>query len=156
MSRLLFDIDSIDLTQVAISPEEVGRLNPQCGDMRHLDHVVWVNDAATEIVGIKQVRDDEFWVPGHIPGRPLLPGVLQIEAAAQLCSIMQHTKSGRDDFIGFTRCDKVAFRGQVVPGDTFVLLAKETSYRPRRFVSESQGLVNGTLVFEATITGMVL
>ena len=48
------------------------------------------------------------------------------------------------------------FRGQVVPGDTLYLLAKEISYRPRKFVSAGQGVVNGRLVFEAKITGMAM
>ena len=48
------------------------------------------------------------------------------------------------------------FRGQVVPGDTLYLLAKLLSHRPRRFTSAAQGIVNGNLVFEATITGMVM
>ena len=109
-------------------------------------------------LGVKHVRDDEFWVAGHIPGRPLMPGVLMIEAAAQLCSLLQRTahKTRRSSFLGFTRCDDVAFRGQVVPGDTLYLLAKEISYHPRRFVSAAQAITNGQLVFEATITGMVI
>jgi len=157
-AQTLFDISDIDLSQVAISPQKVGQLNPQCGPMRHLDHVIWKNDDATCGLGVKQVRDDEFWVPVHIPGRPLMPGVLMIEAAAQLCSILQQFRPGNDNsrFLGFTRCDNVVFRGKVVPGDTFYLLAKELKSSRRRFVSATQGIVNDQLVLEATITGMAL
>ena len=141
---------------MAISPQRVGELNPQCGDMRQLDYVIWATDDATEGLGVKSVRPDEFWVAGHIPGRPLLPGVLMLEAGAQLCGILQQAKCTDKHFVGFTRCDHAVFRGQVVPGDTLYLLAKEVSFRPRRFVSAAQGVVNGKLVFEATITGMAM
>lgn len=154
--KLLLDLAPIDFSGIAVSAEEVGRINPQCGDMRQLDHVIWMNDDASETLGVKQVRDDEFWVPGHIPGRPLMPGVLMIEAAAQLSSILYHCKTNEQRFVGFTRCDDVAFRGQVVPGDTLYLLAKELSFRPRRFICATQAIVNDRLVFEGRITGMVL
>lgn len=154
----LFDITKIDLTQVAASPERVAEVIPQCGHMRQLDYVIWTSDDFTSGLGVKHVRDDEFWVSGHIPGRPLLPGVLMIEAAAQLCGFLQKFahQMGESDFIGFTRCNDVAFRGQVVPGDTLYLLAKEISYRRRRFESAAQAMVNGQLVFEARITGMAI
>jgi 3-hydroxyacyl-[acyl-carrier-protein] dehydratase len=154
-SKLLFDISGIDTNAVAISADEVGRLIPQCGHMRQLDHVAWIGENSSQLLGVKQVRDDEFWVPGHIPGRPLLPGVLMIEAAAQLCSIMYRLKtSGTDVFLGFTRCTDVAFRGQVTPGQTLYVLATERTYRPRRIVSDTQSVVEGNLVFEARISGM--
>lgn len=152
----LFDISLIDKSQVAISAEEVGRLNPQCGDMRLLDHIIWINPDSSEALGVKYVRPDEFWVPYHIPGRPLMPGVLMIEAGAQLSSVQYKKRSGNLAFLGFTRCDDVTFRGQVAPGDTLYLLGKEVSFGGRRFISAVQGIVNGKLVFEAQITGMVL
>jgi 3-hydroxyacyl-[acyl-carrier-protein] dehydratase len=155
-SQLLFDISGIDLSSVLVSAEEVGRLNPQCGDMRHLDHVIWANHDNSEILGVKHVRLDEFWVPGHVPGRPLLPGVIMIEAAAQLCSIQYKRKTGKLAFLGFTRCDNVVFRGQVVPGDILYLLGKEIETGARRMISDVQGVVHGKMVFEARITGMVI
>ena len=155
-ARLLFDISAIDRDAVAVSEEQVGLINPQSGDMRHLDHVIWINDETSRALGVKQVRDDEFWVPGHIPGRPLLPGVLMIEAAAQLSSILYRKRTTEERFIGFTRCDHTIFRGQVIPGDTLYLLAQEVEFRPRRMICACQGLVGDTLVLETQITGMVL
>ena len=55
--------------------------------MEHLNGVNYY-DHNGKIVGYKDVREDEFWVEGHIPGRPLLPGVIMIEAAAQLASFL--------------------------------------------------------------------
>ncbi|MCP3903298.1 MAG: beta-hydroxyacyl-ACP dehydratase [Planctomycetes bacterium] len=154
----LFDFSHIDLNQVTVSAEEVGRLNPQCGAMRQLDHVIWISEGCDELVGVKHVTDDEFWVPLHIPGRPLMPGVLMIEAAAQLCSVQFHFRSPPEtkNFIGFTRCDETVFRGQVVPGDTLHLIVQEVAFNPRRFVSRAQGFVGDRLVFESKLTGMTV
>ena len=58
--------------------------------------------------------------------------------------------------VRFTRCGVALVRWHVVPGDTLYLLAKLLSHRPRRFISAAQGIVNGNLVFEAKITGMVM
>lgn len=155
-SAPLFDLSGIDLSHVAVSRERVGELNPQAGAMRHLDYVIWMNDGFTRGLGVKEVREDEFWVPGHIPGRPLLPGVIMIEAGAQLASILYRSRSSESKFLGFTRCDEVVFRQSVVPGDTLYLLAEEVSFKPRRFISKTQGIVNDQIAFEALITGMVM
>ncbi|MSR45273.1 MAG: beta-hydroxyacyl-ACP dehydratase [Phycisphaerales bacterium] len=155
-SQLLFPIDQIDRTKTLCDKAEIDRYLPQTGHMRMIDRVLWLSQDGTWAFGERLVRPDEFWCEGHIPGRPIFPGVLMIEAAAQLCSIA-HTRLGRaKGFLGFIRCDDVVFRGQVVPGDTFFVLTRELSYNPRRFVSRTQGVVNDKLVFEATITGMVI
>jgi len=124
--------------------------------MRQLDHVVWMSDDLERIVGLKRVTDEEFWVPLHIPGNPLMPGVLMIEAAAQLMSVLYHHKVEEAGFVGFTRCDETVFRDQVVPGDELQLLVKQVQFRPRRLICRGQGLVNGRIAFETTITGMVV
>ena len=155
-TEFVVDLAAVDTSRVLFGGDALNDCLPQMGHMRQCDGVLWHNPEFTLGVGHKLVRPDEFWVEGHIPGRPLLPGVLMIEAAAQLCSIA-HTRLGRTSgFLGFTRCDDVVFRGQVVPGDHFYLLSKEVSYNVRRFVSQTQGIVNDKLVFEATITGMAI
>ena len=155
-TEFVIDLNGVDLSKVVFGPEELNKELPQTGHMRHCDGVLWHNADYTAAVGYKDVRPDEFWVPGHIPGRPLLPGVLMIEAAAQMASFL-NTKSGRvKGFLGFTRCDEVSFRGQVVPGDRLLLLAHLLEFNRRRFVSHCQGVVNGKLVFDGKITGMTL
>lgn len=152
--ELLADLDAYDLTAVHFTADEVGKRNPQCGAMRQLDHVIVVDRDTDIAIGVKQVRHDEFWVPLHIPGRPLMPGVLMIEAAAQLSSIQYKVLSEDERFLGFTRCDDVVFRGQVVPGDTLILVTERVQFSRRRFICKAQGLVDGNLIFEALITGM--
>jgi 3-hydroxyacyl-[acyl-carrier-protein] dehydratase len=152
----LFDITSIDLKAVALSTAEVEGINPHRGHMRQLDHVIWFDHDYSSILGVKHVRDDEFWVAGHIPGRPLLPGVLMIEAGAQLCSVQYKLKTGEKRFMAFLRCDDVVFRGQVVPGDILYLLGSEVEFRAKRLIATCQGMVNDKIVFEGRITGIVL
>ncbi len=155
-SEPLFDYLSMDLTQVSVTAEDVGRLNKQSGDMRQLDHVIYHDVPSGHTLGVKYVTDDEFWVPYHIPGRPLYPGVLMIEAAAQLSSIYYRLRGGDGEFLGFMRVDNTIFRGQVVPGDTLYVLTNEIKFSPRRFITDAQGFVDGQMVFETRVTGMVM
>lgn len=152
----VLNLDELDLSRVAFDAKALDHDLPQVGHLRMCDAVLWHNEDFTQGVGRKDVRHDEFWVPCHIPGRPLLPGVLMIEATAQMASFL-NTKSGRvKGFLGFTRCDDVSFRGQVVPGDRLLLLAKLLEWNRRRFVSHCQGVVGDKIVFDGKITGMVL
>ena len=107
-------------------------------------------------VAVKDVRPDEFWCDHHIKGRPLYPGVLMIESTAQAASWLFRKQWPALGFLGFLRCDDTCFRGQVVPGDIFVILVEEIDASPRRFISKSQGFVRGKLVFESKITGMAI
>ena len=153
--RYLLDIDEIDLDQTWADADAVEAVNPHRGEMRQLDRVVWWDEQRTAAIGIKEIRDDEFWVTGHIPGRPLYPGVLQIEAGAQLSSFILAERFKDAPFVGFTRVSDCSFRGQVIPGDTLILCTKEVKVNRRRFVTDTQGIVAGKIVFEAQITGMV-
>ena len=152
----LFDLNPIDLNAVAVDAETVGAMNPQAGDMRMLDHVIWYSEDFNHILGKRDILDSEFWVPGHIPGRPLFPGVLMIEAAAQLASIQFRLRAKDDRFFAFARLEDTSFRVQVVPGDCLYLLSQVKKYNPRRFVAMTQGIVNDEVAFEARITGMVV
>lgn len=151
---LLFDIDHIDFSKLMYDVSVIEAINPHRGNMRLIDGIVHESDDHTQYVAYKDIKDDEFWVDGHIPGRPIFPGVLMIEAAAQLSSFITLKKLGDEGFMGFVGVDEVKFRGQVTPGDRFVLLVQETEHRRRRSTCRAQGLVNGSLVFEGVIKGM--
>jgi 3-hydroxyacyl-[acyl-carrier-protein] dehydratase len=148
---LLFDLSTIDLDAVQHDREAIRSYNPQRGAMEHLDAIVWTNEG--RILGRKDVRDDEFWVPGHIPGRPILPGVVMLEAAAQTSSFLTATWVGWDGFIGFGGLEDVKFRASVEPGQTLYILCEMTDKRHRRIRAKTQGIVDGTIAFEATIIG---
>jgi len=156
---LIFDISNVDFDQVRYDVPAIERINPHRGAMRMLDGVFHLSSDLTEAVAFKDIRHDEFWVPGHIPDRPLFPGVLMIEAAAQLASFLtKHhlNEKQQDGFVGFVGAEGIKFRDQISPGSRLLLLNKITQFRRRHSVCTSQGLVNGTLVFEATIKGMLI
>lgn len=150
----LFDISGIDLQKIQVGPEDIEKINPHRGAMRLLDGICWMSPGMEEAVAFKDVRHDEFWVPGHVPGRPLLPGVLMIEAGAQLASYLFLRRATWAKFMGFTGVDDVSFRGMVVPGDRLYLIGQEVEFRQRRCICNVQGIVNGNMVFAAKITGM--
>ncbi len=155
-STPLIDLSNIDLSRTVCDSGGLDEFLPQTGPMRQCDRIAWVSEDMRKCVGIKEVRADEFWCEHHIKGRPLFPGVLMIESTAQCASWLFRTRFPALGFLGFLRCDEASFRGQVVPGDTFVILCEEIHASPRRFVSKTQGMVNGKLVFEAQITGMAI
>ena len=142
------------LDRVLFGPDEIRRINQQRFEMEHLDRVTHLDAAAQEIVGAKDVRADEFWVRGHVPGRPLLPGVLMIEALAQLTSFYIGQTIPDVGFIGFGGVDLVKFRQTVVPGQRLVLVGKGVEIRSRRAVFDTQGWVGDKLAVEARITGV--
>ena len=152
----LIDLSSIDLSNIVINSDKVGEMNPQAGDMRQLDHIAYVSDDKQTAVGIKNVKEDEFWVTGHIPGRPIYPGVLMIEAAAQISSVLYHLNAESNHFMGFTRCDNCSFRDQVLPGNTLALVSIIRKFQRRRFVCDAQGFVDSKFIFEVQITGMMM
>lgn len=154
--QLLYDLSVHDLDKVLYGPDHIEKYNPHRGAMRLLDAIVWedISTGNPKAIGYKDVREDEFWVPGHIPGRPIFPGVLMIEAAAQFASYLTMRTFEKVKFIGFAGVDNVKFRGQVVPGDRMYVLIDGFNMKPRRAICNAQGVVNGNLVFQATITGM--
>ncbi len=151
---LLFDIDGIDLDKVQHDVEVIERVNPHRGVMRLLDGIIYMDEKRGRVIAYHDVLDTEFWVPGHIPGRPLMPGVLIIEAAAQTASFLSLVRLKNADFLGFVAADNVKFRGQVEPGDRLIVIEQAVEYRHRRCVCKSQAFVGDRLVFEGTITGM--
>lgn len=151
--QFLFDISGVDFDRVVYDAEAIEKVNPHRGAMRLIDRIVYDENDLENTVACRDVGDDEFWVPGHIPGRPIFPGVLMVEAGAQLASFVCLSKQGIE-FMGFAGLEDVKFRGQVVPGDRLDILCKLVELRSRRSKSRVQGLVDGRLVFEATIVGM--
>lgn len=151
--RLLFDISALDVNKPLYDQEVVRQVNPHRGDMEQLNAILHVDASAGRLVGLKNVREDEFWVAGHIPGRPILPGVLMIEAGAQLASFYVKKVQGWTGFVGFGGVDECKFRAQVAPGCRMLILGEKLWERHHRICCQIQGVVDGTIVFETQVVG---
>lgn len=154
--EILIDFNAFDLTKTTVDIETIRTVIPHRYEMEQLSGIIKFDPEHQIIVGYKDVTQNEFWVRGHIPGRPLMPGVLMLEASAQLCTYYYKKTTQDDRFLGFGGIDNVKFRGKVVPGDRLILIAKNKELRSRRAIFDTQGVVDGKLVFEAVIIGMVV
>ena len=153
---LLFDLDSVDLTEAQVSMEEVRAHNPQRFEFEQLDGIAYFNPEKKIAVAVRTLCEDEFWTKGHLPGRPIFPGVLLLEAAAQLCSIYTCMAVETGNVYGFGGADRVRFRRVLEVGDTFHLLASPVNISAKRSLFKTQAVVEGRLAFEASIFGIAL
>ncbi len=104
------------------------------------------------IVGIKNVTVNEPFFSGHFPGRPIMPGVLIIEALAQTAGVLMLKKSeNRGKLAYLAAIDKVKLRKPVIPGDQLRLEIKVRKLRSKTGKIESQALVGGKVVAEAEL-----
>jgi 3-hydroxyacyl-[acyl-carrier-protein] dehydratase len=154
---LLFDLSQIDLSAEPVFDREIIlSVNAQSFEMQQLDGIVWYDKDKRLVLGYKDVTDKEFWVRGHIPGRPLMPAVIMIESAAQLLSFFVKQVYEVDAFIGFASIEGAKFRFPVVPGQRLYLLGHLTKIKRRKYSASIQGVVNETMVFETSVSGMAV
>ena len=153
----LIDPATIDTSRVLVDLEGLRKGNPQRFDMEQLTAIVSYDSQRHLIIGYKDVSPDEFWVRGHMPDYPLMPGVLICEAAAQLssyyCYVIKLMEGG---FLGFGGLEDVRFRGQVRPGDRLVLVAHARKVDRRQTIFETQGFVETNMVYHGRIIGVPL
>lgn len=154
--KLLYDVSQLDLGRFVYGPDDIRQVNPHRFEFEQLSGIVHVEESERLIVGLREIRDDEFWCRGHIPGRPIFPGVLMLEASAQLCSFYCGRFISNQGFFGFAAIDGVRFRGVVTPGHRLILIARGKTVTPSRSQFDAQGVVDGRLVFEASILGLRL
>lgn len=151
------DPQRLDFGRLVADREAVRNVNPQRYEMEQLDAVIYVDTVLHLVAGYRDIRPDEFWVRGHMPGYPLFPGVLMCEAAAQLCSYYTTLHGSMPgDFMGFGGLEEVRFRSPVRVGDRLVLIGKAKRMHRRQTVFNVQGFVGGTMVFHADVIGVPL
>ena len=157
-SQPIVDPATFITENVAVTKDEILALNAQRDEFEQLDRLIFMDLEEGLAVGIKTQRPDEFWTRGHIPGRPIMPGVLMIEMAAQISSVIYHLKfeTGGKKFFGFGGVNHVKFRGSVEPGCDLIMVFKAKALRSRMAVFEAQGFVDGKMVFEGEVTGIVI
>jgi 3-hydroxyacyl-[acyl-carrier-protein] dehydratase len=152
----IVDITPFDYNRPLYDLQAIRRVNPQRNEMEQLTGIVYVDRDQHVIVGFKDVTDQEFWVPGHMPGFPLMPGVILCECAAQLAGFYarKYDLLG-GDYLGFGGMEEVRFRQPVYPPCRLVIAAHATDIRRnRRAKFDFQGFVEDRMVFSGSMIGV--
>jgi len=152
----LVDLSQVDLNRIEDDIEGIRKYNQQRYEMEMLTGVIRYDAQGGYVVAFKDAAASDFWTRGHVPGRPLMPGVLMCECAAQACSYFHGRSTGQARFMGFAGMEHVRFRGQVLPGDRLVIVAKVNQIKSRISTFDCQGFVKGQMVFEGAIQGVIL
>ncbi|MFI0348071.1 MAG: bifunctional UDP-3-O-[3-hydroxymyristoyl] N-acetylglucosamine deacetylase/3-hydroxyacyl-ACP dehydratase [Chthoniobacterales bacterium] len=130
---------------------EVMRVLPHRFPFLMVDRIIECDDD-TKAVGIKSVSINEPYFQGHFPGHPVMPGVLQVEAMAQVASIIMMRKTENSGKIGyFMSADEIKFRKPVFPGDTLFIHVELLRARKNMGRATCQCKVNGDVVSEGVL-----
>jgi 3-hydroxyacyl-[acyl-carrier-protein] dehydratase len=151
------DPRSLDLTRRVADIDAIRAANPHRFEMEMLTAITHVDPAKHFVVGFKDLGDAEFWARGHMPGFPLLPGVLMCEAAAQLCgyySTSQGISQGK--LMGLGGIEWAKFKRMVRPGDRLVLVGHGLKVDRRLMRFHVRGYVGADLAFETVVVGVPL
>lgn len=141
----------------SLGPEEILRILPHRYPFLLVDRILQV-EMGKRIVGLKNITFNEPFFQGHFPGRPIMPGVLIMEALAQvggILALLSTPENMGNSSIFLMGLDKVRFRKPVVPGDQ-LLLELETLRSGKKFWKmRGQAFVDQTLVAEAELMAAV-
>ncbi|TWT94750.1 3-hydroxyacyl-[acyl-carrier-protein] dehydratase FabZ [Botrimarina colliarenosi] len=152
----ILDPLTLDFERPLARLEDIRKLIPQRDAIEQLTAVVYENLETNTVAGYRDVTDGEFWVSGHMPGLPLMPGVIMCEAAAQLASFfVQRNDLLGCEMVGFGGLDEVRFRGTVVPGDRLVIINQMIQVRRGRMIrARFQCFVGSGIVCEGQLIGV--
>ena len=144
--------------------KEVLKLVPQQAPFRFIDEIISLNDE--EIVGAYRFREDEFFYRGHFPGRPITPGVILIEAMAQIgvvafgMYLLSRQKNMRPRLLDgplslFSLADEIEFKGIVLPGERVIVRGRKIYFRQGAIkVDLTMERENGEVVCAGKLAGM--
>lgn len=152
----IVDLDLLDFNNVIADIEEIRRHNAQRFEMEQLTAIIYEDKVRFACAGYKEITDQEFWVRGHMPGMPLMPGVVMLESAAQMCSYFAHKYDLLGaGMVGFGGLEDVRFRDPVLPGDRLIVMCELIKARRNRMIiCRFQGVVGRNLVLEGILKGI--
>lgn len=153
---LILDPSTLDFDNIIADAAEIRKYNPQRFEMEQLTAIIFEDLERHICVGYKDLTLNEFWVRGHMPNMPLMPGVMMLEAAAQMCSYFsQKYDLLGAAMVGFGGLEEVRFRDPVIPGDRLVLASEMIKLRRGRIVvTKFQGFVRNQIVVEGVLKGI--
>lgn len=145
---MVIDGAVLDVTQVM-------KLLPHRPPFLMVDKVVRVE--SNRVVALKNVTMGEPYFEGHFPGHPIMPGVLQLEAMAQVAGILMMRQAENIGCLAyFMSAEEVKWRKPVRPGDTLIIDVEMTKSRGRIGKAKGKCLVDGEIVSEALVTFMLM
>jgi UDP-3-O-[3-hydroxymyristoyl] N-acetylglucosamine deacetylase / 3-hydroxyacyl-[acyl-carrier-protein] dehydratase len=136
-----------------LDSEEVMRILPHRFPFLMVDRIISFDEGGTKCVGMKSVTINEPFFQGHFPGHPVMPGVMQVEAMAQVASLLLFKLAKTTSRIGyFMSADGVKFRKPVLPGDPMFIHAELTKSRGERLAkAKCHCVVNDAIVSEGEL-----
>ena len=147
---------SLPVGESVLDINEVMRILPHRYPFLMVDRIIECR-GETHCTGVKNVSVNEPYFAGHFPGHPIMPGVLQLEAMAQVSSVLMMRKPENAGKIGyFMSADNVKWRRPVLPGDTLFIETEIIRMRGSIGQTRCRCLVNGEVVSEAELKFAVM
>jgi UDP-3-O-[3-hydroxymyristoyl] N-acetylglucosamine deacetylase/3-hydroxyacyl-[acyl-carrier-protein] dehydratase len=136
-----------------LDSDEIIQILPHRYPFLMVDRIISFDEGGTKCIGVKSVTINEPFFQGHFPGHPVMPGVMQVEAMAQVASLLLFKLAKTSSRIGyFMSADGVKFRKPVMPGDTIFIHAELTKARGERLAkAKCHCVVNDAIVSEGEL-----
>lgn len=132
---------------------EIMEILPHRYPFQMVDRIIELDMESGRVVGIKNVTNNEPYFQGHFPGNPVMPGVLQMEAMAQVAGVMLNSRDGNKGKTAyFMSMNKVKFRKMVIPGDQLRIEVEPLRIRSRMATVQGKAYVGENLVSQAELT----
>jgi len=133
---------------------EIQKILPHRFPFLLVDRIIEL-DPEKKAVGIKNVTINEPLFQGHFPGYPVMPGVLIVEAMAQVAGILAFKSGAKGNSVYFMSIEKAKFRKPVIPGDQLHIKMNVIKQRGNVWKCAGEAFVEDKLVAEAELTAMV-
>jgi 3-hydroxyacyl-[acyl-carrier-protein] dehydratase len=146
------------MTILPVTIERIMEMIPHRYPFLMIDKVIEM-DLGESAVAVKNVTINEPFFVGHFPGKPVMPGVLIIEAMAQTCAVLVVQTMGAEaegKLVYFMSIEEAKFRKPVVPGDSLHISVKKLQSRRNVWKFACEATVEGVLSAEATVCAMIV